>query len=417
QYQTDRVIILDLIVYDFIDGPLPKRLIFEAMGKHSNLLLVKDNILIDSFKKMFFTEGRQLLPQAEFSFFPVNKKPLTEVTYEDIDSPNDLVDRYMGISPFLAKVMYERKINLLDIALQPTKNLDNGKLYVFDAFPEHANKQIYASISEMLDDRQPSKRKSVESHQLFIQKQLKKYSSKDEKIDRALQVANEKLMQKTWADLIYLSGLELSEKRSSLQSNDVEIFLDPTKTLNENAQAYYKIYQKAKRSIVHLHQQKNINDELIQLFHDFETYLDLSKEGGLKDFEFDLMPFGYKPAQKKNINKKQDTKPNITKIEAHDATFYVGKNNHQNEFLTHHFAKKEDYWFHVKSAPGSHVIVKAHHGMNEPILRLAAMLAAYFSKLRMSSSIPVDYTLVRHLKKIPGKPGYQVTYKNERTIY
>jgi predicted ribosome quality control (RQC) complex YloA/Tae2 family protein len=97
-------------------------------------------------------------------------------------------------------------------------------------------------------------------------------------------------------------------------------------------------------------------------------------------------------------------------------TYAIGKNNLQNEYVTNVYAQKEDYWFHVKDAPGAHVVVNAKT-LTEPILRKAAMLAAYYSSLRFSSSIPVDYTKIKYIKKIPGVAGYKVTYQKQQTIY
>jgi predicted ribosome quality control (RQC) complex YloA/Tae2 family protein len=103
-------------------------------------------------------------------------------------------------------------------------------------------------------------------------------------------------------------------------------------------------------------------------------------------------------------------------IEDDYALYAIGKNNIQNEYLTHTYAHKDDYWFHVKDAPGAHVIVQTK-ALIESVQRKACMLAAYFSKLKNSSSIPVDYTRVRHIKKIPGKPGYHVIYTQNKTMY
>jgi predicted ribosome quality control (RQC) complex YloA/Tae2 family protein len=103
-------------------------------------------------------------------------------------------------------------------------------------------------------------------------------------------------------------------------------------------------------------------------------------------------------------------------IKDDQATYLVGKNNIQNEYVTHELARSEDYFFHVKDAPGSHVIVKTST-LNEFVIRKASMLAAYYSSLKLSSSIPVDYTLVKNIKKIPRLPGYKVLIKNQKTMF
>ena len=99
-----------------------------------------------------------------------------------------------------------------------------------------------------------------------------------------------------------------------------------------------------------------------------------------------------------------------------DTFISVGKNNIQNEYITHTLAKPNDLWFHVKGAPGSHVIIKDKIPTEDDI-RLAANLAAYYSEFRYSSSVPVDYTKIKNIKKIPGRRSCFVTYTHEHTIY
>ncbi|MDO9629816.1 MAG: NFACT family protein [Acholeplasmataceae bacterium] len=417
QYETDRVITLNFTVYDFIDGPVAKQLVFEAMGKHSNLLLIKDKVIIDTLKKMFFEEGRQLLPQASFEYFPTDKKSFLSIDYEKIHSPKDLVENYMGVSPFLARYLFENQVQLEAIICKPTRDLTSKRDYVFDIFESTHEKKYYDSISEMMDDQKEEKKISFLSHQLFIDKQIKKYEKKRVQYEQMLTDTEEKLKQKTYGDFIYQSGYDLNEKRSSLEFEGEIVPLDPTKTLNENAQEFFKQYQKGKRGILHIELQMKQNDDLIDLFNDFQGFLSFATTDSLKDLEKDLTPYGYKAVKTKVVhNKKHVSKPNVLRIQDEDIIYTIGKNNLQNEYITHELAKKDDYWFHVKNAPGAHVIVNRSK-LDEPILRKACMLAAYFSSQRESSSIPVDYTLVKNIKKIPGLPGYKVSIKNQQTMY
>ncbi len=416
QHQTDRVMIFNFTINDFIDGAITKQLVFEAMGKHSNLLMVKDGLIIDTFKKMFFAEGRQLIPSAQFEFFPTDKLPFTKIDYSKVFSYKDIVDQYMGISPLLAKYLIEHNIQISEIIPNPTKLIDTKKSYVFDIFDEIIKKTYYPSISELMDDQDVEKKESVSSHQLFIVKQLKKHNKKKEQFTIMLENAQLNLSNKDKGDMIYQSGLIMSEKHSELTSNDTSILLDPTKTLNENAQLFYKAYQKAKRTIEHIKSQQKQNDDLITLFNEFSTYLDLSSADSIKDFETELIPFGYKGGKIIKSHKKQVQKPNIIRIADNDIHYYIGKNSLQNEYVTHKLAKKENYWFHVKDFPGAHVVVDAPK-LNEPIIRKAAMLAAHFSSMKYSNSIAVDYTQIKNVKKISGKPGFHVNYKNYQTIF
>ena len=414
QYLTDRVIILNFKSNDFIDGLTTKSLIFEAMGKHSNLILVQNDKIIDCHKKMFFEDGRQLLPQAAFSFFPSDKKPFNELLASDMTDAKHLVDSTMGISPFFARFLVSERPKIDQLTVQPTFDHTAHQFYAIDLFPSSHEKTYYDTLSELLDHYEPKKTKTKQPQLTFIESQLKKHHKKASMIDQHIADAKKNLEFKEKGDLIYQSGLPLKERHSSITVYDTNIILDPTKTLNENAQRFYNKYQKAKRSFDHLDLQQKENDTLIETFNDFKTYLDLSLDGGLKDLDEDLENFGYHVQKKQKA--KKPTKPNILTLKIDNITYYVGKNSKQNQYITQTLGQKDDFWFHVKEAPGSHVLVKAPK-LDESIIRTAALLAAYFSKLRYSSSIPVDYTQVKHLKKIPKHPAYQVLVQSYKTIY
>jgi predicted ribosome quality control (RQC) complex YloA/Tae2 family protein len=249
---------------------------------------------------------------------------------------------------------------------------------------------------------------------VFIERETKKAIRKLEHLKDDLDQANEGLMNKTFADLIYESGIGLHEKMTNLHVRDVNIILDAQKSLNENAQYFYKKYQKAKRTITHLNKQIDAQQSLILDLIDLQTYIEISKDDDSTELDEILHPYGYK-AQKKP-NKKKQTTPAIITIHLDHVTIYVGKNSLQNQYVTHTLGQHDDYWFHVKDAPGSHVVAKTNT-LDEKTLRLCAMLAAYYSKMRESQSIPVDYTQIKYLKKIPKTPLHKVTYSKNKTIY
>ena len=415
QYASDRVIHLDFMMNDFIEGPTKKRLIFEAMGRHSNLMLIQDGIIIDTVKKMFFESGRQLLPQAQFTYFPTDKIPFDQIDYASYSTPKALTDRYMGISPFLARYLDEHKVQISEIKISPTRDLHSGKFYVIDVFSQE--KKTYSTISAMLDDEPTWHQKHYDSQAFFIDKTHKKLTNKLEQLQDDLEKAHEALSTKDIGDMIYQLALPLDQKYASWTNEmGVTIALDPNKTLNQNAQDYYKRYQKAKRSIGFIQDQIKQTETMIHLFEDFKGFLSFATLDSMKELDQELSQYGYKKARSIPPSKKGKNKPNILKIMDGPIIYTVGKNNLQNEYVTHVLAHKEDMWFHVKDAPGAHVIVNVPT-LNEAILRKAAMLAAYFSSLKGSSSIPVDYTKVKFIKKIPGLPGYKVSYRNHQTIY
>lgn len=415
QYLTDRVILLEFLSHDLIDGPVRKTLVFEAMGKHSNLILVKDGVIIDTYKKMFFETGRQLLPQAKFEFFPAEKAEPFMIDYTQMHSPQDLVNTYMGLSLMLAKYLFERKMQWTELPFHPTRDITKNKFYVFDIFDEENVKKHYTTLSEMLDDDIKSDKPIYVSEKIFIEKQIKKLHGKMHQLELSLQDAIENQSQKELGDIIYSSGLNLSLKQSDIQYEDQTYMLDPTKTLNENAQEAYKAYQKAKRGIHHIQQQLEQTKQLIEHFESLSFFITVSSHDTIKDLDQELVSYGYKKAKVVHQPKKKD-KPHLLTLKDGDIIYTIGRNNLQNEYITHTLAKKDDTWFHVKDAPGSHVTVNVSE-LNEPILRKACMLAAYFSSLRHSSSIPVDYTKIKYIKKIPGTPGYKVIYSKQQTMY
>lgn len=414
-YLTDRVILLEFISHDLIEGPVTKTLVFEAMGKYANLILISQHKIIDTYKKMFFDTGRQLLPHAEFSFFPTDKKPFTAFTFDHISSPKDITNIYMGISTLTAIYLYENHKKPLDLKVEPTIDLTSHQVYVSDIFDHEHQKEYPQTISALFDIPKKVHQQSKLSYEQFIEKQRKKYEKKAEQLLAQQQSNNEKLLMKNRGDLIYQSTLPLHEKRSSITVIDITLNLDPTLTLNENAQRFYHIYQKAKRGIDPIQAQINANQQLIDLFIAYQTYLSICQSDDLKDFEKDLEPFGYK-TKSKSLGSKKKQLPNIHIIKDEDATYIFGKNDQQNAYIAHQLAKSHDMWFHVKDAPGTHLIVQSNT-LNEAIIRKAAMLAAYHSSLSLSSSIPVDYTQICYLKKVPKMPGYHVTYTHQKTIF
>ena len=417
QHMTDRVILLHFTVFDFIDGPTKKTLVFEAMGKHSNLLLIKDNIIIETYKKMFFETGRQLLPQATFEFFPSNKQSSHHIDYSTIESPHDLVNRYLGISPMLSKYLFDYKLQWKDLVLKPTLNLTLKRFYACDLFDIADDKAYYPSLSDLLDDRTKQSHKDFLSQKQFIEKFLQKLEQRQQNLYIAKEESYDMLKEKDKGDAIYQSGFNLNNKQSHIDINGHIIVLDPTKTLNENAQIFYKRYQKAKRGINHIEHLIKDNQSTQELFKEYQIFIDMATQDSIKELEIELASYGYKKVKASLKQNKKVQKPKLLILRDDDDTTYtIGKNSTQNEYLTHTLANKDDYWFHVQHAPGAHVVVNRNQ-LNEVILRKAAMLAAYFSGMKHSSSIAVDYTHIKHVKKIPGVVGYKVTYKHQQTIY
>ena len=414
QHETDRVLIFDFIVYDFIDGPKPITLILELMGRYSNLILVKNNQLIESYKKMFFDTGRQLIPGALFEFFPTNKKSFLEMTYDDLIDPKTILDRFMGISPRLATFIYENKRLPLEIPLNPTYSFTKNSGYFTDIYDQSDEKIHYETLSLLFNNTPKKTTEKSSSHAIFIQRLIEKLNKKILQLEQQLDESHENMRIKDEADLIYQSLYPLDSMHHTLLVDGKVITLDPTKTLNENAQIKYQQYHKMKRAIHHQHQMLTESKETLNHVKMLETFLDISNPDQLVDLEDELKTYGYQGKLKHG--KKKPKEPLYSKIVDPDATYYIGKNSKQNQYLIHELANREDYWFHVKDAPGGHIVVQASL-LSEKIIRKASGLAALFSSLKHSQSIPVDYTRIKFLKKIPGRPGFNVTYRAHQTIF
>ena len=122
--------------------------------------------------------------------------------------------------------------------------------------------------------------------------------------------------------------------------------------------------------------------------------------------------------KRKNDTRKKKKRPNYEIfVDGDGVEILVGKNNIQNQFITHKLAKHTDVWFHVKDAPGSHVVSRTTFPIDEITIRTCAQLAAFYSSSKNSTSVPVDYVEVRYIKKVPGKINSFVTYKNHKTIF
>jgi predicted ribosome quality control (RQC) complex YloA/Tae2 family protein len=204
----------------------------------------------------------------------------------------------------------------------------------------------------------------------------------------------------------------------SEEGGEIDIRLDPLKTPQQNAAKYYKDYSKAKNAETVLKEQIALGEsELAYLKSVLDELTRAESERDLIEIRQELTQTGYVRAQKTGKKEKPSQPQPIGYQSSTGFIIHVGRNNIQNETLTHKTAFKTDIWLHAQKIPGSHVIISTNGGeADEAALTEAAALAAYYSQARESKKVPVDYTLVKHVKKIPGgKPG-MVTYSEYKTI-
>lgn len=417
QYQLDRVILFDFVLFDTIFGHINKTLIFEVMGRSTNLILLdQENRIIDAYYKHFDPEKRSIINQGLYTFFPSDKVVLDESTYQEflsLDSPKEISDRFLGISKELSSFFYQNKYRIkpFNLDVKPTLYQGSKRFYHAYDFDYDGSKKHYNYISNLLNEfYQSDNAGSKDQISQIINNQLKKYEQKRLNLLNDYEKNKDYDAYKSFADYIYSIGLDLRDKYESLD----HIELDSMKTLNENAQSYYQKYHKYKKSIEPINQQLNITNDYIEYFRDLKDNLSYLNQNDYNDL---IEEFKQLDLIKKDIKQPKNKKKtiNLLTIKKENATIMVGKSSIQNNHLTHEVAKSNDLWLHVKNSPGAHVVLRGEK--TEENLRLAAMLAAYYSPFRNSSSIPVDYTEIRYIKKIKGRPGYYVTYSHEKTIY
>ncbi|MBQ2582345.1 MAG: DUF814 domain-containing protein, partial [Erysipelotrichaceae bacterium] len=207
-----------------------------------------------------------------------------------------------------------------------------------------------------------------------------------------------------------LHQIELEDYEGNLRT----IALDPKLSIKENANRYYNQYQKKRKGKIYIEEQIAIAQSELTYFESLNEQLSIADYTDALDIRDELIAYGYLKKNSAKTRKKKKVNLYQIRIDGHTITF--GKNNLQNSYLSFEYAGKNDTWFHAKQFHGSHVVIDTDTP-DEKMIRICANLAAWYSKGRWSSSVPVDYCLVKELKKIKGaKPGF-VTFRNYKTIY
>ena len=439
----------DRIIYFILEGinefeeKNTKYLYCEIMGRYSNLILADEkNTIIDSLHHDGIGEyNRTILPNAVYVFPESNKiNPLDlsldeiEKIFEEknIDSPKRLIEIFEGISLFLAsKAFLENSpaksfYTFIHNDIKPSIIKYNQKEdFYFNPLGYEVVK-TYESLSSMLDEyylKQDLESKiKLRTNDLdnFINKQIKKYESKIKKLNIELIDTQEKDKYKLYGELL-LSSPNLKEKKKNItilnyyDGKEISIPLDEKYSIIDNSNRYYKKYQKMKNSVSHIDEQLTISNNELEYFKLLSEQIKKANIDDALEIKQELINNKYLFEKDVKNNKKKE-KPKFLKYLVDNTYIYVGKNNLQNEFLTHKFAKKEWYWFHVKDTSSSHVVV-ASEELTEKLIRVASILSAIHSNFSESSSIPVDYTKIKYIKKIPGKRNCFVTYSKHNTMY
>lgn len=456
QIGADRVIVLTITATNEIGDRTTRKLYAEIMGRHSNLVLVDENEkIIDSLKHLppSINSYRTVMPGFEYVAPPKQDKenPLN-ISINELDGffgiPRDaqeIVQHFIGFSPLHAKEFVHRVATTeqpMADAFQPfiaefkqggttpTYIEDGNKVFFSPIDLTHidAKKTTYPSLSTLLDrvffaraERDRVKQQAGDLER-WIHSELSKLKLKLKKLDKDLKRAQNLDQYQLYGELLMsnLYAFEKGPKEVTLTNyytnEPVTIPISERKTPIENAQSYYAKYNKYKNALIMVQEQIDKTTADIEYFEIVMQQVEQAAPADIEEIREELAEQGYLK-MKKSKRRKKPTKPQPEQYMSSTGTrISVGKNNKQNDYLTFKIAQRHEIWMHTKDIPGSHVVIHTDTP-DEPTIREAANLAAYFSKARESGSVPVDYTQAKHVKKPNGsKPGF-VIYFEQKTIF
>ncbi|MGL5695249.1 MAG: Rqc2 family fibronectin-binding protein, partial [Peptostreptococcaceae bacterium] len=440
-----------------------------------------DNKVIDSAKRIptSISRVRQILPGITYELPPAQSKlnPLENISKDDFikeltsyEGPvfKGIYSKFLGISPIISKEICFRAVvdentKVCDLTTNNFDNLYNEFNSLFDNIRNNkfdpciiVNEKVDRvvdfscvelslyndfkfikkdSMSTILEDYYKTKDIKDRIHQRASD--LKKsISIKLERLYHKEEKQTEELKEADNADTFKVKGELLTAyiymMQKGMDSIEVQNFYDPNYenvtiplktnlTPSENSQRYFKKYNKLKTAKKEITSQMAINKEEIDYLENIILSIENCENlAELQDIKDELVKLGYSKASGKLKSKKETaltTKPHEF-VSSDGTIIFVGKNNKQNDYLTLRIADPDDVWMHTKNIPGSHVIIKcAGKEVSEQTVYEGAMLAAYFSKSKMSAQVPVDYTKRRYVKKPSGsKPG-MVIYETNSTMY
>ena len=469
----ERILDFQVEHYNELGDLCTKHIIIELMGKHSNLIFVDHNKrIIDSIKHVsqMVSSVREVLPGREY-FIPQTQQKeelftLTETVFfdrliqQETSVQQNLYQIITGISPSLAKVLcYEADIDantyfsllsdqskqalwqavsslknkLLNKEFQPAILYENGipvDYYVIESsFYDGKDTVKYESIQKLLEQFYALrnqiiriKQKSTDLRRI-VHTALERNLKKAELQEKQLLDTEKKEQFRVYGELLHTYGYEAKPQDKEIKvlnyynKEELVIPLDPMLTAAENAKKYFDKYNKMKRTYEALSQYIKETKEEIAYLESVESALNMAlMEEDLIQIKEELTQEGY--IKRKNIKREKVTSKPYHFLSSDGFHMYVGKNNYQNDDLTFQFATGNDWWFHAKNIPGSHVILKSEGKVvPDRTFEEAASLAAFFSKARGNDKVEVDYVEKKHVKKPSGaKPGFVVYYTNYSMI-
>ncbi|EGF15057.1 Rqc2 family fibronectin-binding protein FbpA [Streptococcus sanguinis] len=443
QVENDRILEISVSNKNEIGDSVAVTLVIEIMGKHSNIILLDkaSGKIIEAIKHVGFSQNsyRTILPGSTYvappqtgslNPFTVGDEKLFEILHTEDLEPKRLQQIFQGLGR--------------DTATELSGRLTADKLKTFRAFfasptqPSLTEKSFSAllfsdsktqisTLSELLDtfykDKAERDRVNQQASELIrrveneLEKNRKKLGKQEEEL---LATENaEEFRQKGELLTTFLHQVPNDQDQVELDNyytgEKIIISLDKALTPNQNAQRYFKRYQKLKEAVKHLTSLIEETRTTILYLESVETALAQASLTEIAEIREELIQTGFiRRRQREKIQKRQ--KPEKYLATDGQTIILVGRNNLQNDELTFKMAKKDELWFHAKDIPGSHVVITGNLQPSDEVKTDAAELAAYFSKARLSNLVQVDMIETRKLNKpTGGKPGF-VTYTGQKTL-
>lgn len=402
----------------------------ELMGKYSNIILIeaKCNIIIDAYKRIPPSEisKRIIMPNTKYEIIESQNK---QSPFENplIRLDEILVNQLQGFSKELEKEVryrmnkdsFSKIINAIQKSDKLYINIDTNKYHIIPLTNISENNQeldLFEGLDNIYYKKNEKEKIKGITNDIYkiVSRNIKREKEKLKKLNIQLDSTNDFLLEKENADMLYMEN-NLEEKgKKEIKINNKIIKLDPKLSIKQNASKFYQKYNKKKKGKQYLQEQIETVNNNINYLNKVNEELNIANHIDVEFIKEELMENGY--IRNVNKKKKQKTKINLYQINTLDHTFIFGKNSIQNNYLTFTYSKSNDMFFHAKQFHGSHVVVKGN-SLDEKTIRFAANLAAYFSQGRYSSSVPVDYCLIKDVKKIKGNKLGLVSIQNYKTIY
>ena len=444
QVENDRIVEMTVSNKNEIGDHIQATLIIEIMGKHSNILLVdkSSHKILEVIKHVGFSQNsyRTLLPGSTYIAPPSTESlnPFTikdEKLFEILQTQETIAKHLQSLFQGLGRDTANELENILvSDKLSTFRNFFNQETKPcltetsFSPVPfENQVGEPFTSLSDLLDtyykDKAERDRVKQQASELIrrVENELQKNRHKLKKQEKELLATDnaEEFRQKGELLTTFLHQVPNDQDQVILDNYytnlPITIALDKALTPNQNAQRYFKRYQKLKEAVKYLTDLIEETKATILYLESVETVLNQAGLEEIAEIREELIQTGFiRRRQREKIQKRK--KPEQYLASDGKTIIYVGRNNLQNEELTFKMARKEELWFHAKDIPGSHIVISGNLDPSDEVKTDAAELAAYFSQGRLSNLVQVDMIEVKKLNKpTGGKPGF-VTYTGQKTL-